>query len=87
MKYSEMVSAFYAGIPSTRIWKAVIILKIREQSRIKEQHPEEQKKGTSNCKRALCLVTDTKVPLFKDHFWHFQIKTKFRKKIMRQGSI
>ena len=53
---------------------------IREQSRIKEQRQEEQK-------RALCLVTDTKVPLFKDHFWHFQIKIKFRKKNTRQGSV
>ena len=26
-------------------------------------------------------VADTKVPLFKDHFWHFQIKIKFRKKL------
>ena len=25
-------------------------------------------------------VADTKVPLFKDHFWHFQIKIKFWKK-------
>ena len=32
-------------------------------------------------------VADTKVPLFKDHFWHFQIKIKFWKKMMRQGSI
>ena len=32
-------------------------------------------------------VADTKVPLFKDPFWHFQIKIKFWKKIMRQGSI
>ena len=31
-------------------------------------------------------VADTKVPLFKDYFWHFQIKIKFRKKITRQGS-
>ena len=27
------------------------------------------------------MITDTKVPLFKDHFWHFQIKIKFRKKL------
>ena len=33
------------------------------------------------------MVTDTKVPLFKDHFWHFQIKIKFRKKIKRQDSV
>ena len=32
-------------------------------------------------------VADTKVALFKDHFWHFQIKIKFQKKIKRQGSI
>ena len=32
-------------------------------------------------------VADTKVPLFKDPFWHFQIKVKFRKKITRQGSV
>ena len=32
-------------------------------------------------KRALCLVTDTKVALSKDHFWYFQIKIKFRKKL------
>ena len=25
-------------------------------------------------------VADTKLPLFKDPFWHFQIKIKFRKK-------
>ena len=25
-------------------------------------------------------VADTKVPLFKEHFWHFQIKIKFQKK-------
>ena len=28
-------------------------------------------------------VANTKLPLFKDRFWHFQIKIKFRKKIMR----
>ena len=32
-------------------------------------------------------VADTKVPLFKDHFWHFQIKRKFWKKILKQGSV
>ena len=32
-------------------------------------------------------VANTKVPLFKDQFWHFQIKMKFRKKITRQGSV
>ena len=30
-------------------------------------------------------VADTKVPLFKDHFWHFQIKIKFRKKNHEAG--
>ena len=44
--------------------------------------PGRTKKGTYNCNFLLiALVTDTKVPLFKDHFWHFQIKIKFRKKI------
>ena len=38
-----------------------------------------------NKKRALCLVTNTKVPLFKDHFWHFQIKITFRKKNYEAG--
>ena len=33
------------------------------------------------------VVSDTKVPLFKDYFWHFQIKIKFRKKITSQSSI
>ena len=33
------------------------------------------------------VVADTKVPIFKDHFWHFQIKIKLRKKITRQGSV
>ena len=37
--------------------------------------------------KAPYLVTDTKVPLSKDHFWHLQIKTEFKKKIMRQGSV
>ena len=32
-------------------------------------------------------VPDTKVPLFKDHFWRFQIKIRFPKKIARQGSV
>ena len=32
-------------------------------------------------------VVDTKLPIFKEHFWHFQVKIKFRKKIMRQGSV
>ena len=32
-------------------------------------------------------VVNTKVPLFKDPLWHFQIKMKFRKKITRQGSV
>ena len=32
-------------------------------------------------------VADTKVFLFKDHFWHFQIKIKFQKQITRQGII
>ena len=32
-------------------------------------------------------VADTKVPLFKGPFWHFQIKLKFRKKTTRQGSV
>ena len=30
-------------------------------------------------------VADTKVPLFKDHFWHFQIKMKFRKRKKKSG--
>ena len=33
------------------------------------------------------VVADTRVPLYRDHFWYFQIKTKFRLKISRQGSI
>ena len=33
------------------------------------------------------MVIDTKVPLFKDHVWHFQIKIKFQRKKMRQGSV
>ena len=32
-------------------------------------------------------VADTKVDLFKDHFWHFQIKKKSKKKITRQGGV
>ena len=32
-------------------------------------------------------VADTKVALFKDYFWDFQIKIKFQKKITGQGSI
>ena len=32
-------------------------------------------------------AADTKAPLFKNHFWHFQIKIKFKIKIMWQGSI
>ena len=32
-------------------------------------------------------VADTKVPLFEEHFWHFQIKIKFQKKITRHGSV
>ena len=40
-----------------------------------------------NCKRALCLVTDTKVPLFiKTIFGIFRSKY-FAKKITRQGSV
>ena len=45
------------------------------------------KRGTLNRKKTICLITDTKVTLFKDHFLHFQIKIKFRKKIARQGSV
>ena len=32
-------------------------------------------------------VADAKLPLFKDHFWDFQIKIKFQKQITRQGSV
>ena len=38
-------------------------------------------------KKALCLVSDTKVPLFKDHFWHFQIKIKFQKKLWGRAAF
>ena len=27
------------------------------------------------------MVTDAKAPIFKNHFWHFQIKIKFEKKL------
>ena len=27
------------------------------------------------------VVADTKVPLFEDHFWHFQVKIEFKKKL------
>ena len=33
------------------------------------------------------VVADTGVPLFRDRFWHFQIKIKFGLKISRQDSI
>ena len=32
------------------------------------------------------VVADAKVPLFKDHFWSFQMKIKFRRKITRQAA-
>ena len=33
------------------------------------------------------VVADIKVSPFKDHFWHFQIKIKFGKKIRKNGSV
>ena len=33
------------------------------------------------------IVADIKVSPFKDHFWHFQIKIKFGKKLRKNGSV
>ena len=33
------------------------------------------------------VVADIKVSPFKDHFWHFQIKIKFGKKIRKNGIV
>ena len=58
----------------------------REQFRIIRQRPEKQKRALKTVKGQFVwqmAVASTKVPLFKDPFWHFQIKIKFQRKIMR----
>ena len=67
-RFTGICVVIFALFFETLMSKIHNLLKNQEIAQLKDIA---QKKSTQNCKRALCLVADTEVPLFKDHFWHF----------------